>query len=115
MNDSAASVKIASGMPKVIETTIGVSALGSTWREITRQNPAPRARAPSTNSFSLIDSTWARVCRAMPTHPVRPRAMKMLTSPAPSIDITRITKSRRGKAYITSTKRVSSRSVRPPT
>ncbi len=114
MNDSAASVKIASGMPKVIETTIGVSALGSTWRLITRQKPAPRARAPSTNSFSLMERTWARVWRAMPTQPVRPSAMKMFISPAPSIDMTRMTKSRRGKAYITSTKRVRIRSVRPP-
>jgi hypothetical protein len=30
MKDSAASVKIASGMPKVIATTIGESALGRT-------------------------------------------------------------------------------------
>src|SRR6266481_2088382 len=67
MKDSAASVKMASGMPKVIETTMGVSALGSTWRVSTRQPRAPSARAPSTNSFSLRVSTWARVCRAMPT------------------------------------------------
>ena len=40
MKDSAASVKIASGMPKVIETTIQVSASGNTWRGITRQKPA---------------------------------------------------------------------------
>ena len=38
----------------------------------------------------------------MPTQPVSPMAMKMFISPAPSIDMTRITKSRRGKAYITS-------------
>ena len=37
--------------------------------------------------------------------------MKMLVSPAPSIDMTRITKSRRGNAYMTSTKRVRIRSV----
>src|SRR3990167_5706084 len=73
MNESAASVKIASGMPNVTDTTIGVSAFGSTWRVSSRLNPAPRARAPSTNSFSLIESTWARVCRAMPTQPVRDR------------------------------------------
>jgi len=41
MNDSAASVKIASGMPKVTATTIGVSALGRMWRESRRVNPAP--------------------------------------------------------------------------
>ena len=87
---------------------MGVSALGSTCAVSTRQNPAPRARAPSTNSFSLMASTWARVCRAMPTHPVRPSAMKMLISPAPSMDMTRMTNSRRGNAYITSMKRVSS-------
>jgi hypothetical protein len=40
--------------------------------------------------------------------------MKMFISPAPSMDMTRITKSRRGKAYITSTTRVRTRSVRPP-
>src|SRR5215510_11236951 len=33
MNDSAASVKIASGMPKLTATTMGVSALGRTCRE----------------------------------------------------------------------------------
>ena len=41
--------------------------------------------------------------------------MKMLVRPAPSMDMTRMTKSRRGKAYMTSMKRVSRRSVRPPT
>ena len=40
--------------------------------------------------------------------------MKMFISPAPSIDMTRMTKSRRGKAYITSMNRVSTRSTRPP-
>jgi len=38
MKDSAASVKIVSGMPKAIETTIEVRALGRTWRGITRQH-----------------------------------------------------------------------------
>ena len=36
MKDSAVSAKIASGMSKVIETTIEVRPLGSTWRGITR-------------------------------------------------------------------------------
>ena len=40
--------------------------------------------------------------------------MKMFVSPAPSIDITRMTKSRRGNAYMTSTNRVRNRSTRPP-
>src|SRR5215470_16015142 len=44
MNESAASVKIASGIPKVMATTIGVSALGRMWRTIRRRNPAPSAR-----------------------------------------------------------------------
>src|SRR4026208_1968442 len=77
MNESAASVKMAVGIPKVIETTIGVRALGRTWRDITRQKPAPRARAPSTNSFSLMERTWARVCRAVPHHPGTPTAREM--------------------------------------
>jgi len=38
----------------------------------------------------------------------------MFMSPAPSIDMTRMTNSRRGNAYITSMKRVRNRSVRPP-
>jgi hypothetical protein len=59
-------------------------------------------------------STWARVCRAIPTQPVSPIAMKMFARPAPSIDMTRITKSRLGNAYITSTRRISTRSARPP-
>jgi hypothetical protein len=50
----------------------------------------------------------------MPTQPVSPIAMKMFMRPAPSIDMTRITNSRRGKAYMTSMKRVSTRSARPP-
>ena len=41
--------------------------------------------------------------------------MKMFISPAPSIDMTRMTNSRRGKAYMTSMKRVRNRSGRPPT
>ena len=61
MNDNAASVKIASGIPKVTATTIGVSAFGTMWRARTRLPPAPRARAASANSFSLSASTWARV------------------------------------------------------
>ncbi len=40
--------------------------------------------------------------------------MKMFISPAPSMDMTRITKSRLGNAYITSTKRISTTSARPP-
>src|SRR5882724_10658522 len=67
MNDSAASVKIASGIPNVTATTIGVSAFGRMWRTSRRWNPAPSARAPSTNSFSLIASTCARVWRAIAT------------------------------------------------
>ncbi len=114
MNDSAASVKIASGMPKVTATTMGVSALGRMWRPRSRWKPAPSPRAASTYSFSLMISTWARVCRAMPTQPVRPMAMKMFVSPAPSIDMTRMTKSSRGKAYMTSMKRVRATSARPP-
>src|SRR5436190_2020183 len=72
MNESAASVKIASGMPNVTATTMGVSALGMMCRPSSRPKPAPRARAPSTYSFSLMTRTCARVWRAIPTHPVRP-------------------------------------------
>ena len=46
---------------QVIVVLIGVSALGNRWRLMRRNQPAPRARAPSTNSFSLIERTWARV------------------------------------------------------
>src|SRR5258707_13693978 len=69
MNDRAASVKIASGMPKVIETTMGESALGSTWRVITRQKAAPRARARATDSFPLLYIALARDVHGMPTPP----------------------------------------------
>ena len=41
--------------------------------------------------------------------------MKMLISPAPSMDMMRMTNSSRGNAYITSMKRVIRMSVRPPT
>src|SRR3546814_13500184 len=62
-----ASVKIASGMPKVTATTIGVSALGRMWRASRRPKPAPSPRAASTYSFSLIEigraSCRERVCQ----------------------------------------------------
>ena len=114
MNDRAASVKIASGMPNVTDTTIGVSALGRMWRSSSRPPRTPSPRAASTNSFSLRARTCARVCRAMPTQPVSPMAMKMLKRPAPSIDMTRMTNSRRGNAYMTSMTRMMITSARPP-
>src|SRR5438094_692449 len=95
MKDSAASVKIASGIPKVTATTIGVSALGNTWRKSSRPAREPSARAPSTYSFCLMASTCARVCRAIPTQPVRPMAMKMLVSPAPPAMASRLRRRRR--------------------
>ena len=101
-------------MPNVTDTTIGVSALGRMWRSSSRPPRTPSPRAASTNSLPLSASTWARVWRAMPTQPVSPMAMKMFSSPAPSIDITRMTNSRRGNAYMTSMKRVRITSVRPP-
>src|SRR5262249_7468110 len=60
MNDSAASVKIACGIPNVTATTMGVSALGSTWRNRSRPAREPNARAPSTDSFCLVVCTCAR-------------------------------------------------------
>ena len=45
MNESAASVKIASGMPKVTATTMGDSAFGRMWRTQEPAGAARRARA----------------------------------------------------------------------
>ena len=45
------------------------------------------AREASTNSCSLMERIWPRTCRAMPTQYSRPKTMKMLTMPAPSLAI----------------------------
>src|SRR5262249_22092742 len=57
--------------------------LGRMWRVTIRQSLAPRARAASTNSFSLAASICARTSRAYPTQPPRQRARVRLEIPSP--------------------------------
>ena len=60
---SAASAKIARGMPSVTETMMGASELGSRWPKMMRGERAPTLRDASTNSFSRNIKNWLRVMR----------------------------------------------------
>ena len=79
-----------------------------------RWRKAAWARDASTNSFSRSDSTWLRTRRDMPAHPTTERAMKILSRPRPSANMTAIAKSRSGKAKRTSAVRMISRSIQRP-
>ena len=56
----------------VAATSTGATAFGMSWRTMSRPAPAPAARAASTNSCSLSDSTWPRTMRATDIHELRP-------------------------------------------
>ncbi len=60
---SAASAKMARGMPSVTETMIGASALGRICAKTMRGVREPTARDASTNSFSRSVKNWPRVRR----------------------------------------------------
>ncbi len=64
-NDSVDSATIAAATLSVRFTMIGPTQFGRMCRMMMRLLDAPDARAASTNSFSLIDSTWPRTTRAM--------------------------------------------------
>src|SRR3954447_21285713 len=66
----------------VLAKTIGMT-LGSTWRLICRQRPAPRTRALSRYGRSLIDNVWLRMSNAVPGQLVTPITMAMLSSDRP--------------------------------
>ena len=68
-NDSVDSVTIATAIASVAFTMIGPIEFGRMWRTMIRELDAPLARAASTNSFSLTDSTWPRTTRAMYIQP----------------------------------------------
>src|SRR4051812_36679486 len=76
-NDSVDSVTTAAAMARVAFTRIGPMVLGRMWRTTMRPLDAPDARAASTNSFSLIDSTWPRTTRARYIQ-VRPASTKTI-------------------------------------
>src|SRR5438270_8566626 len=76
-NDSVDSVTMAAAMARVALTRMGPIVLGRTWRTMIRAHDAPEARAASTYSFSLIESTWLRTTRAMYIHP-RPARMRTM-------------------------------------
>src|SRR5438552_5716483 len=81
---SAASSSSTFPTPSAAETMIGAAAFGSTWRRITRLEPAPSARAATTKSRCRRESTSARTSRLVPNHDVRPIAMTSAANGRPS-------------------------------
>ena len=63
---------IACATSRVAATTIGLRALGNTWRRMMRHGPAPTARAAATYSRCRMASTWPRTIRAVCIQLVRP-------------------------------------------
>ena len=80
-----------------------------------RRSRTPTATAASTNSRSRIDRNSERTSRLTPIHENRPKiTMTVVTVPLPrNLDATRITNSV-GRLSITSTRRISRLSTRPP-
>ena len=59
-------------MPRVMATSTGPMALGSTWRKMIRGALAPTACDQITNSRSCRERNSARTRRATPIQPVSP-------------------------------------------
>ena len=55
---------IAPAIPSVAWTMTAGKAVGSTWRNTIRREPAPNARAAWTNSSSRARRAWPRTSRA---------------------------------------------------
>src|ERR1700753_109815 len=81
--DRDASVTIDSGISRVEYTMIGAITFGRMSMNMIRHGPAPRARAASTNSRSLIDSTWPRTMRPTEAQPKKPMTMMTTVRAAP--------------------------------
>jgi hypothetical protein len=105
---------MASGMPKVMETTMGVSALGRTWRVSTRAS-ARRGRGRLDELLLLERQHLGAVWRAIPTQPVSPRAMEDVDQAGAQHGHDQNDEEQPRNAYITSMKRVIAISVLPPT
>ena len=101
---------------------IGARLFGRMWRSRMRGGDTPSARAASTNSCSLTLNTCPRTSRVRSTQPVTANAKNSSTSPPSNCpnhvwrsEACKMMKNRKvGKAYMTSTKRISRLSQRPP-
>src|SRR5262245_57325515 len=68
-NESADSARMTVPRPMVARMMIVAITFGNTWRRITRQCPAPSARAASTYGFCMVDSAAPRITREVPAAP----------------------------------------------
>ncbi len=82
---------------------------------VTRCQPrAPRVRAASTKSRSLMVSTWLRVTRANVTQFEMASTITTLTTLGPRIDAMKMASRIDGKVSCTSASRISTASSQPP-
>src|SRR3990170_4947325 len=112
--ESPASATMARAIPKVASTRIGESALGRMCRRRRRAGELPTARADSTNSLVLTESTCARITRAYPTHPRIERAKRTFPNEGPRTAAMPMASRIPGNASRTSQAPVKIRSAAPP-
>src|SRR3972149_6240770 len=112
--ESPASATMARAIPKVASTRIGESALGRMCRRRRRAGELPTARADSTNSLVLTESTCARITRAYPTHPRIERAKRTFPNEGPRTAAMPMASRIPGNASRTSQAPVKIRAAAPP-
>ena len=96
-------------------TITGWMALGRTWRKPTRASELPTARAASANGRWISDSTSARTRRTKTGVFTKATAAMMLIVLPPNTATSTMAKTKTGKAWITSRKRITaSAPARPP-
>ncbi len=108
--------RINCGMVSVAYTATGPIRLGTTCRTRMPKVPTPLARAASMNSRRFSASVWPRTIRAVVSQPTAPMARnRPARLPRPKKAEKMMTTKRYGNEYSTSTNRIISSSVRPPT
>src|SRR6266545_161342 len=105
---------MAAGMPSVIATSTGATALGRMWRKTTRSAPAPTDSDQTTNSRSRSVRNSARTNRVTPIHPVSPITDMMVQMEGRRTASTARSRKKRGKTSIRSTTRMTTPSTMPP-